>query len=168
MTANSDNIILIGMPGAGKSTVGVLLAKALSRQFVDTDLIIQASEGRRLQEIIDRDGLAAFRAVEERHVLAMKHSGAVLATGGSVVYSPSAMAHLKASGTAVYLELPLKDLAQRITNMDTRGVARAPEQSFAALYAEREPLYREYADITVPCAKLGHDDTVQAILASFS
>lgn len=168
MTPQRNNIVLIGMPGAGKSTVGVLLAKALSRNFVDTDLIIQASEGRRLQDIIDEDGLEAFRATEERHVLALSIPGAVIATGGSVVYSSTAMSHLKAGGTVVYLELPLDTIRKRITNMGDRGVAKAPGQSLEALYTEREPLYTRYADVVIPCGDLGHDDVVQAVLKSLS
>jgi len=168
MNTACDNIVLIGMPGAGKSTVGVLLAKALSRNFVDTDLIIQASEGRRLQTLIDEDGLESFQLAEERHLLAMNLSGAVIATGGSVVYSEEAMAHLKAAGKAVYLELPLAELRRRITNMDTRGVVRAPGQTFEALYAEREPLYRKYADVVIPCGGLGHDEVVFAVRAALS
>jgi len=156
------------MPGAGKSTVGVLLAKALSRNFVDTDLIIQASEGRRLQDIIDEDGLEAFRVVEERHVLTLSIPGAVIATGGSVVYSSTAMSHLQVGGMVVYLELPLDTIRKRITNMDDRGVAKAPGQSLEALYTEREPLYTRYADVVIPCGDLGHDDVVKAVMESLS
>lgn len=153
------------MPGAGKSTVGVLLAKALSRTFVDTDLIVQAAEGRRLQDIIDEDGLDAFRAIEERHVLAIDVDNAVIATGGSVPYSEKAMAHLKANGTVVYLQLPLEEVLRRITNMDSRGIAIAPGQSFEALYAERLPLYERYADITIACNGLTHEQVVSEAIA---
>ena len=158
-----QNIILIGMPGAGKSTVGVLLAKALSRDFVDTDVLIQAAEGRRLQEIIDSDGLDAFLALEERHVLALTPHGAVIATGGSVVYSDPAMTHLKRHGRAVYLQLPLPDLEARITDMDSRGVVIAPWQNLADLYHERLPLYEAFADITIDSAGLNQNQIVTRI-----
>ncbi len=159
-----QNIILIGMPGAGKSTIGVLLAKALSLDFVDTDLLIQAAEGRRLQETIDSDGLDDFLALEERHVLALNVQGAVIATGGSVVYSERAMRHLKQRGTVIYLLLPLPHLEARITDMDSRGVVIAPWQSVADLYHERLPLYEHSADITIDCTGLNHGQVVQAIL----
>ncbi len=165
---NDQNIILIGMPGAGKSTVGVLLAKALSRDFVDTDVLIQAAEGRRLQEIIDADGLDEFLALEERHVLALNLHGAVIATGGSVVYSERAMTHLKQHGSTVYLKLPLSHLEARITDMDSRGVVIAPWQNLADLYHERLPLYEAYADRTIDCVGLSHDEVVQAILQALT
>jgi len=158
-----QNLILIGMPGAGKSTVGVLLAKALSRDFVDTDVLIQAAESRRLQEIIDSDGLDAFLALEERHVLALELHGAVIATGGSVVYSDPAMTHLKRHGQVVYLKLPLPDLEARITDMDSRGVVIAPWQNLADLYHERLPLYEAFADITIDSAGLNQNQIVTRI-----
>lgn len=160
--SESSNIILIGMPGAGKSTVGVLLAKAMSRAFVDTDLVIQSAEGKRLQDIIDAAGLDAFRAIEEAHVLALDLRNAVIATGGSVPYSAKAMAHLKTGGVVVYLEASLEVLEKRIANMDSRGIARAPGQSFDALYAERVPLYERYADVVVRTRD--HESTVRAII----
>lgn len=163
--AYSDNIVLIGMPGVGKSTLGVLLAKALSRDFFDTDLIIQAAEGKRLQDIIDAHGLDAFLALEEENVLGLDAHGAVIATGGSVVYSDPAMAHLKRDAIVVYLSLPLADLERRITNMDSRGVVIAPWQSLADLYHERLPLYEHFADLTVDCVGLNHDQAVQAVIS---
>lgn len=166
MIAPGRNIVLIGMAGAGKSTVGVLLAKALSRVFIDTDLIIQAAEGRRLQDILDNDGVDAFRAREEKHVLSLNAQGAVIATGGSVVYSMRAMAHLKANGTAVYLYLPVDDLERRISNLDSRGIVMAPGQSFAEVYRERQPLYELYADVTIDCVGLGHDAVVERTIAA--
>ena len=161
-----SNIVLIGMPGAGKSTVGVLLAKALSRSFVDTDLVVQSAEGQRLQEIIDSKGLDYFRALEERLVLAIAPRNAVIATGGSVPESENAMSHLKASGVVVYLELPLDIILDRITNMDSRGIAIGPGESFETLYAERTPLYERFAEARVPCAGLGHEATVRAVLGA--
>ncbi len=163
-----QNIILIGMPGAGKSTIGVLLAKALSRDFADTDVLIQAAEGRRLQEIIDADGLDEFLALEERHVLALNLRGTVIATGGSVVYSDPAMTHLKQHGQVVYLQLPLPHLEARITDMGSRGVVIAPWQNLADLYHERLPLYEHFADFTIDCAGLSHGQVVQAIVQALA
>ena len=163
-TPHPTNIVLIGMPGVGKSTVGVLLAKALSKAFLDTDLLIQSAEGRRLQDIIDFDGLAAFRAIEERRVAESNATNTVIATGGSVPYSERAMAALKADGTVVFLDLPLDELERRIDNMDSRGIAIAPGQTFAALYEERMPVYRRHADIRIDCAGMGHEDAVRAVL----
>ncbi len=159
------NIVLIGMAGAGKSTVGVLLAKAMSRAFIDTDLVIQAAEGRRLQDILDADGVEAFRRIEEKHVLALVARGAIIATGGSVVYSARAMAHLKADGTVVYLYLPTTALEARVTNLGSRGIAMAPGQTFAEVYNERRPLYERYADITIDCMGLSHEDVVLRAIA---
>lgn len=156
------------MPGAGKSTIGVLLAKALSRDFVDTDLLIQAAEERGLQEMIDSDGLDDFLAIEERHILALNAHGAVIATGGSVVYSEEAMRHLKLNGTVVYLQLPLSDLEARITDMDSRGVVIAPWQSLTDLYHERLPLYEHFADITIGCAGLSHGQMVAQLMSALN
>lgn len=160
------NIVLIGMAGVGKSTIGVLLAKALSRHFIDTDLVIQAVEGRRLQDILNADGLDAFRKVEERHVLEIDARGAVIATGGSVVYSERAMAHLKRHGIVVYLSLPEDALEARVTNFDSRGLAIAPGQTFRELFAERRPLYERYADVTVDCAGLDHEAVVGRVIGA--
>jgi shikimate kinase len=163
---SKENVILIGMPGVGKSTAGVLLAKVLSRQFLDTDVLIQAREGRRLQDIIDQDGLDAFRAIEERHILQLEVRGHIIATGGSVVYSDAGMAHLKRGGLVVYLHLALDVLEHRVTNLDTRGVVRAPQQSYAELYEERLPLYERYADLRVDCAGMNHEEVVAAVAAA--
>ncbi len=169
MALDSDeNVILIGMPGAGKSTVGVLLAKALSRDFIDTDLVIQARAGRRLQEILDSEGLEAFRAIEESAVLSLAPRGCVVATGGSVVYSEAAMRHLKRRGVAVYLALPVEALRARLANLATRGVAMAPGLTLESLFEEREPLYRRHADATVDCRGLDHERVVEAVLAVLS
>ncbi len=159
------NLVLIGMPGVGKSTVGVLLAKALSRSFVDTDVYLQAREGRRLQDIIDTEGLDRFRAIEEAYILSLDCRGHVVATGGSVVYSERAMAHLRRSGLIVYLYLPLEPLYARVTNLDSRGVVMAPDQTFADLFDERQPLYARYGDLTIDCTGLNHDEAV-AVIAS--
>ena len=162
--APGANIVLIGMPGAGKSTVGVLLAKALSRDFLDTDVYIQAKQGRTLQEIIDQEGLAAFCRIEERHVRSLKCRTSVIATGGSVVYSPAAMARLQASGIIIHLDLDLPALEKRLTDLSSRGVVMGPGQTLPQLFAEREPLYRKYADLTIDCAGFTHEEIVGMIV----
>ena len=153
-----DNLVLIGMPGVGKSTVGVLLAKATGRRFVDTDIMIQAGTGRSLQEIIDRDGLEAFCAIEEQYILCLEVPGYVIATGGSVIYSAPAMRFLARQGTVVLLDLPLAELKRRVTNMDSRGLVLPRGMTFEDLYADRMPRYRQWARITVDCAGLTPDD----------
>ncbi len=160
------NIVLIGMPGVGKSTVGVLLAKAAGMDFLDTDVLIQARQGRSLQEIIDADGLAALCEIEQRHVLSLAASGCVIATGGSVVYSPAAMAHLAAGGAIIHLALELELLERRLSDLATRGVVMAKGETLAELYAERMPLYRRYAQITIDCAGKTHEQITQEILGA--
>ena len=148
------NVILIGMPGAGKSTVGVLLAKQLQMDYADTDILIQRREGRRLQEIIAAVGLDGFCDVEARHILALRLRHTVIATGGSVVYRGAAMAHLQAMGRIAYLETPPPVLAQRLGDLAVRGVVLRPGQGLEDLYRERDALYRRFADLTVACDAL--------------
>lgn len=143
------NVVLIGMPGAGKSTVGVLLAKHLGLGFVDTDLLIQERSRQRLQEIVDQRGHGELRRLEEAAVLGIDVRGAVIATGGSAVYSARAMEHLDRLGTLVYLRADLALLASRIDDYDRRGIANPAGQSFAEIYAERAPLYERHAEITI-------------------
>jgi shikimate kinase len=159
-----SNITLIGMPGVGKSTVGILLAKVTSRDFLDTDVCIQSHEGRQLQEILDADGRESFLRIEENHVLALDVRGHVIATGGSVVYSEAAMRHLRAAGVVVHLDLPCERIEDRIRNMGSRGIVKERGQTVCALYAEREPLYRKHADMTVNCAGLNHEQVVARIV----
>jgi shikimate kinase len=163
-----NGIVLIGMPGVGKSTVGVLLAKRLGLGFLDTDVHIQTLEGRRLYEIIQHEGLAGFCRIEERHILSVSSMGCVIATGGSVVYSERAMAHLRAGGDAVHLDLEPSLLQKRLDNMDARGVVRAPGQTVADLYRERNPLYRRYEDIRIDCGIRSPDEVVAAIIDRLS
>lgn len=160
-----QNIILVGMPGAGKSTVGVLVAKMHSMGFIDTDLIVQSGEGRRLQDVIDGQGVEAFRAIEERYVSAVEATHCVIATGGSVVYSERAMQHLAGMGVVVFLDLELAALRQRLTNLPSRGVVRFPGQSLEDLYRERRPLYLEYAQAVVDCSGRTHEDVARAVIA---
>lgn len=145
------NIILIGMAGCGKSTVGVLLAKALGYEFIDTDLIIQKQEGKLLQEIINSDGLEYFKRAEDRALCSVEASRAVIATGGSAVYCERGMEHMKKDGVCVWLRLPYKEILRRINNIATRGIAIAPGKTLEDVFSEREPLYESYADITVDC-----------------
>lgn len=161
ITAMKKSIILIGMAGCGKSTVGVLLAKALGYEFIDTDLIIQKNEGRLLQEIINNDGLSYFEKAEERALLSVNSTGAVIATGGSAVYSEAAMKHLKKLGVTVWLKLPYEEIARRINNIATRGIAIAPGMTLYDVFCQREPLYSKYADITVEC-----DGDIEATVSS--
>lgn len=158
------NIVLIGMPGVGKSTVGLLLAKMTSRDFLDTDVYIQTRERRRLQDIIDRDGIAAFCRLEERYILGLDGNRQVIATGGSVVYSEQAMRHLGRNGRLVHLRLPIARLEERLTDADSRGIVRAPGQDLRALYAERLPLYECYAETCVETAGLSHEQVVARVL----
>lgn len=158
------NIILIGMPGSGKSTLGVVLAKVLGMGFSDMDLLIQQRTNRRLQEIIDTDGLEAFLSAEEATILSVTGENMVLATGGSAVLSEKAMAHLKSIGTVVYLDVPFRILCKRIKNMATRGIACQPGQTLADIYKYRTPLYEKYADITVASKNKKFEQTVDEII----
>lgn len=145
----TNTISLIGMPGAGKSTIGVLLAKLSGLRFVDTDLDIQVRAQATLQQLLERDGYLQLRALEQEVLLNIGLDGAVIATGGSVVYSEAAMQRLKAAGPVVYLEAGLATLQQRVTVAPLRGIACDANQGFADIFAERTPLYRRYADLTV-------------------
>ncbi len=144
-----DNIILIGMPSCGKSTLGRMLAKELGYDFVDTDEVIIRQNGCPLRDILDAKGVAGFVQVEEASVCTVQAEKTVIATGGSVVYSEKAMAHLKAMGKVVYLCLSFDEMERRLGDLHARGVAIAPGATLQDLYDERTPLYEKYADITV-------------------
>ena len=144
-----NNITLIGMPGVGKSTIGVVLAKVLGYQFLDSDLLIQKQEKRRLSEIIEEEGYRGFQEVENRVNAAIDVENTIIATGGSVVYCEEAMEHLKSIGTVAYLKLSLQALSKRLGNLKGRGVLLREGQTLADLYDERTPLYEKYADIVV-------------------
>ena len=144
-----NNITLIGMPGAGKSTIGVVLAKVLGYQFLDSDLLIQKQEKRRLSEIIEEEGYKGFKDVENSVNASIEAENTVIATGGSVVYCEEAMEHLKSIGTVVYLKLSLNALSKRLGNLKGRGVLLREGQNLTDLYEERTPLYEKYADIVI-------------------
>lgn len=159
------NITLIGMPGSGKSTVGVLLAKALGYRFLDADLLIQQREGALLQDIVDRRGVEGFLDVEEAVIRDLDCVRTVIAPGGSAVCREGAARHLRDLGLVVYLHVPLEELERRIRNITTRGIAMAPGQTLADVYAAREPLYRRYADLTVEVAGQNSlEQTVASVL----
>jgi shikimate kinase len=160
------NIILIGMPGSGKSTVGVLLAKALGYGFLDTDLTIQQREGTLLQDILDSRGIEAFLDAEEEALCSVDCTDTVIAPGGSAVCRAAAMARLKALGRIVYLKVDPQVLAGRLRNISTRGIAMAPGQTIQSLYEERAALYERYADYVVEAGEDTLEETVSAVLRS--
>jgi shikimate kinase len=153
------------MCGVGKSTVGVLLAKALGRHFIDTDVHIQALEHKSLQQLIDNLGPDAFCRIEQNHILSLDTGNAVIATGGSAVYSPRAMNHLAKNGVIVHLDLDYPTIEHRIRNLYTRGVVMAPGQTLRTLHHQRQPLYQKYAHLTVDCAGKNHEQIVEEIIA---
>lgn len=158
------NVVLIGMPAAGKTVLGRLLAERLSRQFIDTDEYIQESEGRSLETIIDEEEITGFLTVEERYVLSLNCHSAVIATGGSVVYGSAAMSHLQENGIIVYLFLPLTSLESKLTDMKSRGVVITTQQTLESLFEERDSLYRRYAEIMICCEGKARDQLVSDIV----
>lgn len=162
------NIILIGMPGCGKSTVGVLLAKTLGKNFLDTDVHIQAARGRNLQDIIDADGLEVFCETESDYLLKLNQTNTVIATGGSAVYSTVAMEFLRAMGVVVFLDISLDEIEKRLTNLAVRGVVMDPGETLQTLYAKRRSLYKQFAEVTINCNGLDHEQTIQAIITAIS
>ncbi len=159
-----DNIVLIGMPGVGKSTVGVILAKVLGYQFLDADLLIQQQEGKLLCEIIQEVGTDGFIQVENRVNAGIQCKKTIIATGGSVVYGQEAMEHLKEIGTVVYLEVPFSVLEQRLSDIKGRGVVLKDGQTLYDLFMERTPLYEKYADIRVSEEGLNVEQTVEILV----
>ncbi len=143
------NITLIGMPGAGKSTVGIVLAKILGMEFLDSDLLIQKREGKLLWEIIEERGLDGFNQVEEEVNCSIDTENTIIATGGSAVYSQKAMEHLKEIGLVVYLKVSCEELHRRLGDLKNRGVSIKEGQTLEDLYEERRPLYETYADLTI-------------------
>lgn len=160
------NIILIGMPGAGKSTVGVVLAKRLGFQFIDSDLVIQEKEDRLLHQLIEAHGIEGFLEIENRINASLNVSSAVIATGGSAVYGKEAMEHFSEMGSIVYLQLSFSSVEVRLGDLSERGVAVREGQSLWDLYQERIPLYEKYADITIHCEEKSIRQIVEEISQS--
>lgn len=145
------NIVLIGMPGVGKSTVGVVLAKNLGISFIDSDLVIQEQEGKKLHELIQERGMDGFLKLEEQVIASIKPKTAVIATGGSAVYGAEAMEHLNSIATVCYLKLSYEGISERLGNLAVRGVVLRDGETLKELYDERVPLYEKYANLTVDC-----------------
>ena len=167
---SKENIVLIGMPGVGKSTVGVILAKVLGYQFIDADLVIQKRENRLLHEIISEEGLDGFLKAEENAnvYIAQNEEKSIVATGGSVVYCEKAMQELKKTGRVIYLELEYDQLKKRLGNLKGRGVVLKDGQDLRGLYEERIPLYEKYANLTVNEKNLDVEQTLQKIVDRLS
>ena len=157
------NIVLIGMPGCGKSTVGVLLAKSVGKAFIDTDVVLQAKEGKKLQPMIEEIGIDAFLEKEQNAILSLDCEHTVIATGGSVVYGAEAMKHLHRNGVVVYIKLPYNVFRRRLSNLATRGVTLKEGQTLFDLYNERIPLYEATADLVCESEGCEIEDTVERI-----
>ena len=164
MDEMKGNIILIGMPTSGKSTVGVILAKVLGMDFMDTDIIIQRREGSKLNEIIEKYGIDGFLKREEQALLSIDVSHTVIATGGSAVYSDTAMKHLSKNANVVYLNISLEDLKKRLVDTKDRGVIIRPDESIDKMYESRSILYEKYAEITVKEEGSSIEDTIRAVI----
>lgn len=160
-----ENLVLIGMPGAGKSTIGVLVAKALNMSFIDTDLLIQKKENKLLQEIIEEKGIKEFLDIEAEVILGLDAANTVVATGGSVILRDKAMEHLKEKGLIIYLNLSYKEIEKRLYNIKTRGIAMDNNKSLLQVYKERISLYEKYADKVILCSGKGIEDIVMEITA---
>jgi shikimate kinase len=154
------------MPGVGKSTVGILLAKALKYQFIDTDVLIQVDQKTGLQNIIDTQGLDEFCRLEEKYITELQAENCVIATGGSAVYSPAAMKHLVSSSLIVHLDLELGSIKKRINNLSIRGVVMEKLQTLDKLYEKRQPLYKKYAQLAISCSGKNQDQIVTEIIAN--
>lgn len=158
-----SNLTLIGMPGAGKSTVGIILAKNRGLGFIDTDVLIQINQQKTLQQIIDDSDYLHLRKIEEKEILKINIENHVIATGGSVVYSEKAMAHLKNISKIIFLEVNVEEITNRIHNFETRGIAKAHDQTFENLFKERQILYKKYAEITIDCNVLDQERLAEQI-----
>ncbi len=163
MSSSKTNITLIGMPGAGKSTIGIILAKNLGMGFIDTDVLIQINQQKTLQQIIDEYDHLHLRAIEEQEVLKLNVTNHVIATGGSVVYSERAMRHLQAISHVVFLDVSFEELKRRIHNFESRGIAKRPDQTFEELFEERRALYQRYGEITLQGDDLDQEEMAIAI-----
>lgn len=161
-----SNLTLIGMPGAGKSTVGIILAKNMGLGFVDTDVLIQINQQKTLQQIMDERGYLCLRAIEEKEILKININNHVIATGGSAVYSEKAMAHLSDISKIIFLEVNFEEIEHRIRNFGTRGIAKADKQTFADLFNERQVLYKRYAEIIIDGNDLDQERLAEMIAGS--
>lgn len=163
-----SNIVLIGMPGVGKSTIGVILAKILAYHFLDSDLVIQEREGKRLFEIIETEGTEGFLKIENAVNASLDVQRTIIATGGSAVYGKEAMEHFKEIGEVVYLKADYPTIRKRLGNLEKRGVALKEGQTLKDLYDERCALYEKYADVIVDEQGLGTEETIDAVLRSLN
>ncbi len=159
-----NNIVLIGMPGSGKSTVGVVLAKTLGYKFIDTDLLIQEQDGRILQDIINESGNDTFQKIEEDVLCGLDCHKTVISTGGSAVYSEPAMKHLREISTVFYLDVPLHVIKKRLYNIKTRGITMGPGETIELLLAKRKPLYKNHADFTIDALDKNVERIVEEII----
>lgn len=157
------NVVLIGMPACGKSTVGVVLAKVMGMKFLDTDLLIQEREGALLQELIDTKGNDYFRKVEEYVLRSVETDNTVISTGGSAIYYPEAIKHFKKNGVVVYLKVSFEEIERRLNNITTRGITLAPGQTLKDLYDFRIPLYEQYADIVIDTEGFTVEQSVETV-----
>lgn len=165
---STQNLILIGMPASGKSTLGVMAAKALGWDFLDTDVFIQTQEHRKLRDIIESEGIDAFRTLENRYVRQLHVNECVIATGGSVVFGAEAMAHLRGIGHIVWLKVSLDELQRRIGDIVERGVLHRPGQTLADILAEREAFYHQYAQTTIDCTNRTPEQLVRDLIRCVS
>ena len=160
-----NNLILIGMPASGKSTLGVVLAKTAGMMFMDTDLLIQERAQGKLQHIIDTEGMDAFLRLEEEVLMSVNAENTVIATGGSAVYSEPAMTHLKSIGKAVYIKLSCEEIEKRLNNIKTRGIAMKPGETIRDLYNYRVPMYEKYADIVLETEGLTIEESIEKLIS---
>lgn len=160
----SSNLILVGMPGSGKSTVGVVLAKTLGMKFLDTDLLIQEQDGRLLHKIIETEGMDRFLNIEQNSILTVDEKNHIIATGGSVIYSHAAMEHLKQRGQIIYLDVAYAEIVKRVNNITTRGVAMREGSTLLDIYNERSPLYEKYMDERIVCDGLSVEGVIKKII----
>ena len=161
------NLTLIGMPGAGKSTIGIILAKNLSLGFIDTDVLIQINQQKSLQQILDESDHLNLRSIEEQEILKLNISRHVIATGGSAAYSEKAMIHLKEISVIVFLEVSFAEIERRIRNFASRGIAKEANQTFRELFDERQVLYKKFTEITVRCDGLDQDEVACKVASCF-
>lgn len=163
-----SNLTLIGMPGAGKSTIGIILAKVLSFGFIDTDILIQVNRQKSLQQIIDESDHFNLRKIEEEEILKINVENQVIATGGSAVYSEKSMSHLKSISIIVFLKVEYAEISKRIHNFNTRGIARSKDQKLSDLYDERQVLYNKYAELIVDCNTLDQEEIAMEIAKQYN